>query len=115
MVEGVKSVPFDIKRVYYMFDLEPGSQRGRHAHRKLNQAMTCIQGSCTVLLDDGRIRRELVLDRPGLGVQLPAMVWHEMYDITPGAVLVCFADDVFDAADYIHEYEEFRALAAAAG
>ncbi len=88
VVEGQRQVPFEIRRTYYMFDLAAGSVRGRHAHKRLNQAMTCVQGSCTVLLDNGRARKEIVLDAPGKGLQLPAMVWHEIYDLTPGSVLI---------------------------
>lgn len=108
------SVPFDIRRVYYIFGTKPGVDRGFHAHRRLQQMAICVSGSCSVLVDDGRERREIVLDDPGIALEIGPMVWREMRRFSESAVLVVLADAIYDEADYIRDYDDFLALAAAA-
>ena len=109
--EFEKELPFKPRRYFLVFNVPNREVRGEHAHRSCRQFLVCIRGSCSVLLDDGRTRREVVLDRPELGVYMPAMVWGTQYRYSPDAVLLVFASEHYDPADYIRSYTEFRALA----
>ena len=111
-IEAASDVPFAIARVYYVYATTPGTTRGLHAHRALNQLAVAVAGSCTMLLDDGTKRMSVRLDDPGVGLTLPPMVWHEMSDFSDDCVLMVLADAVYDEADYIRDYAEFSALAA---
>lgn len=102
-----KDVPFDIKRVYYMYNTTPGFVRGRHAHRKLEQILICVHGSCKILLDDATERRVVTLDKPNLGLHISNYMWREMFDFSPDAVLLVLASEHYNEADYIRDYEEF--------
>jgi dTDP-4-dehydrorhamnose 3,5-epimerase-like enzyme len=110
-LEGQQDIPFDIARVYYIFDSEPNAPRGFHAHRNLRQYAVCVHGSCTMRLDNGRERRNVVLNRPDQALYIGSMIWREMHDFTPDCVLMVIADAVYDEADYIRDYDRFRALA----
>jgi dTDP-4-dehydrorhamnose 3,5-epimerase-like enzyme len=112
-IEGERDTGFAIARVYYIFDTQAGVARGFHAHRALQQLAVCVKGSCTMVLDDGRSRRSIVLDRPNRGVTIGPMIWREMCDFSPDAVLMVLADQHYDEADYIRDYEMFLAMAAA--
>jgi len=112
-IEGGRHVPFDIARVYYIFGTQPAVERGFHAHRVLDQYAVCLSGSCTIVVDDGRERREVPLSRPDEMLHLGAMIWHEMRDFSPDCVLMVVADAAYDEADYIRDYDQF--LAAAGG
>jgi dTDP-4-dehydrorhamnose 3,5-epimerase-like enzyme len=109
-VETLQDVPFEVKRVYYIYNVEDGVRRGFHAHRKLNQALICIRGSCKVLLDDGGSREDVTLDDPAEGLFVGKMVWREMYDFSPDAVLLVLASEHYEVEDYIFDYEEFKRL-----
>lgn len=109
-IEGTRDVPFAIARAYYIFGTLPGVVRGLHAHRIINQAAVCVRGSCVMLLDDGRVRRDVMLDAPDKLIPVPPMVWHEMRDFSADCVLLVLADAVYDEADYIRNYDEFLAL-----
>jgi len=108
-LETGRDVPFDIKRVYYLFGTVPDAQRGFHAHRDLEQLAVCVAGACTMVLDDGRSRREVRLDRPDKGLFLGPFVWREMRDFTADAVLLVLASKPYDEADYIRSYPDFLA------
>jgi len=108
-IEGGNDVPFDIARVYYVFGTVEGVSRGFHAHRNLRQVAIAVQGSITMLLDDGNDRRSVRLDDPSVGLHIGPMIWHEMHDFTPDCVLLVFADQPYDESDYIRVYEEFTA------
>jgi dTDP-4-dehydrorhamnose 3,5-epimerase-like enzyme len=110
-LEAEKSIPFPIRRVYYIFGTRPGVRRGRHAHRQLRQVLVCLAGRCTVLLDDGRQVEEVALDGNERGLVLDPMVWHEMHDFSPGCVLLVLADAWYDETDYIRDYRVFKELA----
>lgn len=109
--EFERSIPFPAKRYFLVFDVPSREIRGEHAHRVCHQFLICIKGSCTVVADDGAQRREYLLDRPNLGIYLPAMVWGIQYKYSPDAVLLVFASEYYDAADYIRDYSEFLSLA----
>lgn len=100
-------VPFEIKRMYYIFDTTPGTVRGQHAHKQLRQVLICVSGSCTIVCNDGERVSEFHLDWPDKGLLIEGCVWREMRDFSKGAVLVVLASDHYDEADYIREYTEF--------
>ena len=110
-IEGGSDLPFAIARVYYVYATTPGTVRGRHAHRVLDQLAVAVAGSCTMLLDDGQQRGEVRLDDPAMALSLPPMVWHEMSDFSPDCVLMVLANAAYDEGDYIRDHAEFTALA----
>lgn len=109
-IEEQKDLPFDIKRVYYIYDTLPGVRRGFHAHRCLEQILLCVHGSCKILLDNGREKADVVLDKPWEGLYISNDMWREMYDFSPDAVLLVLASEYYDEADYIRNYDDFLAL-----
>lgn len=106
-LESAKNIPFEIKRVYYMFDTQSDVARGFHAHKKLKQAAICISGNCTMLLDDGLRKESVVLSSPKQAVLIDPMVWHEMSDFSENCILLVLADDIYDENDYIRDYDDF--------
>lgn len=109
-LEAERNIPFPVRRVYYIYGTRPGVHRGRHAHHRLRQVLVCLNGACTILLDDGRVREEVRLTVNTEGLVLEPMVWHEMYDFSPGCVLIVLADGWYDESDYIRDYAAFKAL-----
>lgn len=109
-LEGERNIPFAIKRVYYMVDVPPGETRGFHAHRKLQQVAVCLNGSCKMVLDDGKTRESVVLDSPTKGLVIGDLVWREMSEFTAGAVLMVLASEPYDEADYIRDHDEFLTI-----
>ncbi|KAA9377525.1 isomerase [Microbispora cellulosiformans] len=107
-----RELPFTPRRFFLVSGVPGHEVRGEHAHRSCEQFLVCARGSCRVLLDDGHDRREVTLDRPSLGVHMPAMIWGTQYRYSPDAVLLVFASDHYDPDDYVGAYEEFRKLAA---
>jgi acetyltransferase-like isoleucine patch superfamily enzyme len=105
-------LPFIPARAFTVFGVTSTEVRGEHAHRVCHQFLTCVHGSLTVLADDGRERGEVVLDDPGVGLYLPPLTWGSQFGYSADAVLVVLASHPYDAADYIRDYEEFRALVA---
>lgn len=106
-LEKSKEIPFDIKRVYYMYDTKPGVRRGFHAHKSLKQILICIHGSCKIHLDNGKEIEEVTLDKPYQGLMMPDNTWREMYDFSSDAVLMVLASEVYDESDYIRDYNKF--------
>ena len=111
-IEASIDVPFAIARVYYVYATTPGTTRGLHAHRALNQLAVAVAGSCTMLLDDGTNKVSVRLDDPSVGLTMGPMIWREMSDFSPDCVLMVLADQVYDEADYIRDYADFLKLAA---
>ncbi|EHZ7120553.1 WxcM-like domain-containing protein [Vibrio vulnificus] len=109
-LEECKDIPFEIKRVYYIFSTKQGVARGFHAHRALRQLAVCVKGQCTMLLDDGKNKESLVLDSQSIGIMIEPMQWHEMHDFSADCVLLVLANDVYDESDYIRNYNEFLEL-----
>lgn len=106
-IEEQKDLPFDIKRVYYIYDTLPGVRRGFHAHKKLEQILLCVHGSCKIHLDNGFDTAEVTLDKPYEGLYISNDMWREMYDFSEGAVLLVLASEYYDESDYIRNYEDF--------
>ena len=108
-LEQNKNVPFDIKRVYYLFNTEDKVRRGFHAHKKLKQLAVVLKGSCRFLLDDGTEKIELFLENPAQGLLIESFVWREMFDFSEDCVLMVLADSEYDEDDYIRDYDIFKA------
>jgi UDP-2-acetamido-3-amino-2,3-dideoxy-glucuronate N-acetyltransferase len=100
-------LPFLPRRYFVIYDVPSIEVRGEHAHREQHQFLVCLKGSCSVVLDDGKNRNEVVLDRPDLGLYLPPMVWGIQYKYTPETVLMVLVSDIYDADDYIRDYDLF--------
>lgn len=106
-LEGSKNIPFDIKRVYYIFNAQPNTARGFHAHRQLQQVAICVSGKCRMVLDNGTKREEVWLDSPSKGLIIGNLIWREMHDFSSDCVLLIFASEYYDETDYIRDYTEF--------
>jgi acetyltransferase-like isoleucine patch superfamily enzyme len=100
-------LPFEPKRFFAVYDVQSWEVRGEHAHRELHQFLVCLKGSCSVVLDDGQARDEILLDRPEIGLHIPPMVWGIQYRYSEDALLLVLASDVYRAEDYIRDYEDF--------
>lgn len=106
-IEEMKDIPFEIKRVYYMYDTVPGVRRGYHAHKKLEQILICINGSCKILMDNGYEKKIVSLEKRYEGVYVPPGIWREMYDFSEDAVLMAVVSELYNEDDYIRNYDEF--------
>lgn len=106
-LESYKNIPFDIKRVYYIFDTKVDVIRGLHAHKELLQVMVCLKGSCRVVLDNGSAKEQVLLDSPNKGLLIDSMMWREMHDFSADCVLLILANERYDESDYIRDYNEF--------
>jgi len=110
-IEGGRHVPFDIKRVYYLYDVPGGAERGAHGHRRLQQLIVAMSGSCDVILDDGSESKVFHMNRSYYGLYVTPMMWREITNFSSGAVLMVLASDYYDPADYFRDYEQFLAEA----
>lgn len=108
-IEGSHHVPFDIARVYYLYDVPGGETRGGHAHRRLEQLIIAMSGSFDVVLDDGVARRTIGLNRSYYGLYVPRMLWRELVNFSSGSVCAVLASRLYEPEDYYYDYEEFRA------
>ncbi len=106
-LEEFKDIPFEIKRVYYIYDTLSDVRRGFHAHKNLEQILICIHGSCKILLDNGHEKKIVPLEKPYEGLYVANNMWREMFDFSPDAVLLVLASELYDESDYIRDYEEF--------
>ena len=106
-LEAGAEIPFDIKRVYYMYDTVDGVRRGGHAHKQLKQVLICVHGNCKILLDNGKETQVVPLSSPEIGLYLESDMWREMYDFSQDAVLMVLASERYDESDYIRDYDEF--------
>jgi len=107
-IEAEKSVPFEVRRVYYIFATKEGVERGFHAHKALNQVAVAVTGSCEMVLDDGECETSVLLDSAQKGVLIGPGVWRVMRNFSSDCVLLLLADQHYDEADYIRDYEEFK-------
>lgn len=106
-VEGNRHIPFDIKRVYYTYDVPGGEVRGGHAHKQLEQFIIAASGSFEVVLDDGLHRKSYFLNRSYYGLYIPRMIWRELVNFSSGSVCLVFASEYYDETDYYRDYREF--------
>ena len=107
VVENGKTLPFDVKRVYYLYDIPGGESRGAHAHKDLSQLIIAASGSFRVTLDDGIVKRSFILNRPYQGLYVKPGIWRDLDDFSAGAVCMVLASDIYKKEDYIRSYEEF--------
>lgn len=106
-LEEHHNVPFDVKRVYYIFGTQKGVRRGYHAHRDLKQLAICTSGRCKFLLDDGKHKQHIELNSPTQGLLLDGLIWREMYDFSDDCVLMVLASNYYNQQDYIRDYDTF--------
>lgn len=109
-LENSRHIPFDIKRVYYLYDVPGGSSRAAHAHRKLHQFMIAMAGSFDVTLDDGRTKEKIHMNRSYFGLYIPPMMWRDLDNFSSGSVCMVLASDVYEEDEYIRDYMEFKTL-----
>jgi len=109
-IEGGVHIPFDIKRVYYLYDMPGGSDRGSHAHKNLHQFIVALSGSFDIVLDDGKDKKRFHLNRSYSGLYVCPMMWRVLDNFSSGSVCMVLASTYYDADDYIRNYEEFLAL-----
>ncbi|MBR1387358.1 MAG: WxcM-like domain-containing protein [Alloprevotella sp.] len=107
VVSNGREVPFDIRRVYYSYDIPGGQARGAHAHKQLYQLLIAASGSFTVTLDDGSVRRTFLLNHPYEGLLIVPGIWRVLDDFSSGAICLCLASETYDKEDYIRDYDEF--------
>jgi len=106
-LESCKNIPFEVKRVYYIYGTKEGVARGFHAHKALQQVAVCISGRCRMVMDDGVTKESVWLDSPNKAICIGTMLWHEMHDFSADCVLLVLASDYYDESDYIRKYEHF--------
>ena len=110
VVESSKTIPFDVKRIYYLYDVPGGEARGGHAHKALYQLIIAASGSFNVTLDDGHVKRTVTLNRPYQGLYVVPGIWRELDNFSSGSVCLVLASEEYDEADYIRTYEEFQKI-----
>jgi dTDP-4-dehydrorhamnose 3,5-epimerase-like enzyme len=109
-IEGNHQIPFQIKRVYYLYDVPCGATRGGHAHRTLYQVIIALSGSFDVIIDDGLRKRSIFLNRPHYGLYIPPKVWRELENFSSNSVALSLVSEDYDETDYIRDYQEFKRL-----
>lgn len=106
-IEGQRDIPFEIKRVYYVYGTECHAVRGRHSHKQLEQLIFCPQGTCDFILDDGRARTLVQMDKPNKAIYIKGNIWREFTNFSPDCVVMVLASLYYDEGDYIRDYDEF--------
>ena len=106
-IQNLDQIPFEIKRVFYIYDVPTGESRGSHAHRNLKQFIICLSGSFDVLLDDGKQKKKVHLNRPWQGLYVPEMIWSSEANFDPGAVCLVLVSELYDSKSYIRDYDLF--------
>jgi dTDP-4-dehydrorhamnose 3,5-epimerase-like enzyme len=107
-IEENNQIPFQIKRVYYLYDVPSGATRGGHAHKALQQIIIALSGSFDVVLDDGVTKRQIFLNRPHYGLYIPPGVWRELENFSSNSVALSLVSQLYDESDYIRDYEVFK-------
>lgn len=100
-------IPFDIRRVFYLYDIPGGESRGAHAHKECHQFLVAASGAFEVLLDDGKIQRQIQLNRPDIGLHIPPMIWASEINFSSGAICLVLASETYNEADYLRDYDTF--------
>lgn len=107
VVENNVEVPFPIKRIYYLYDIPGGEDRGAHSHKELHQLIIAASGSFDIILDDGKVKRSITLNRPYIGLLVVPGIWRELINFSSGAICMVLASEVYEENDYIRDYKEF--------
>lgn len=102
------TLPFDVKRIYYLYDIPGGESRGAHAHKELHQLIIAASGSFDITLDDGQTRRTFQLSKPYYGLYMPAGLWRELSNFSSGAICLVLASHIYKEEDYMRNYSEFK-------
>jgi dTDP-4-dehydrorhamnose 3,5-epimerase-like enzyme len=108
-INNREEVPFDIQRIYYLYDVPGGLSRGGHAHLELQQLVVALSGSFDIIMDDGKVKRTFTLSRPYMGLYVPAGLWRELDNFSSGSICMVLASQPYSEADYFREYNEFLA------
>ena len=109
-VHNFADIPFDIKRIFYLYDIPGGESRGAHAHRECHQFLIAASGSFEVLLDDGKTQRQIQLNRPYLGLHIPPLIWASEINFSSGSICLVLASHTYSENDYIRDYEVFKKI-----
>jgi WxcM-like protein len=109
-VNGGIELPFDVKRVFYIYDIPGGESRGAHAHRKCHQFLVAASGAFEILLDDGRTKRQVLLNRPYMGLHVPPMIWASEINFSSGSICLVLTSEIYSMEDYIRSYDEYLQL-----
>lgn len=109
-VQNDESFPFNVKRIFYLYDVPGGESRGAHAHKECHQFLIAASGSFEVLLDDGKIKRQIQLNRPNVGLHIPPGIWASEINFSSGSICLVLASHNYDEQDYIRKYEDFIEL-----
>lgn len=107
IIQGKKDIPFEVKRIYYLYDIPGGEDRGGHAHKELHQLIVAASGSFNVMLDDGQNKKIVTLNRPNYGLMVVPGIWRELFEFSSGAICLVLASHKYDNNDYIRNYEQF--------
>ncbi|EAH8156400.1 TPA: WxcM-like domain-containing protein [Campylobacter coli] len=110
-LENLKEIPFEVKRIYYIYDTKPDFPRGAHAHKELEQVLIMMDGSCELVLNDGKDIKNIILNRPDVGLFIGKNIWREMKNFSYGAKLLVLASDFYNEKEYIRDYNEFLRMA----
>lgn len=112
VMENLAVAPISIKRVYYLYDLPAGAERGGHSHIAMKSIIVALSGSFDVVVDDGKNKKRVTLNRPDCGLYLPVGIWRTLDNFSSGSICLVLASEKYDADDYIRDYEEFKQLTA---
>lgn len=107
VVENNINIPFKIKRIFYLYDIPGGEDRGAHAHKKCHQFLVAVSGSFEVYLDDGKVKKAILLNQPYRGLHIPPGIWASEVNFSSGAICLVLASELYDEEDYIRKYDEF--------
>lgn len=109
-IHNSKEIPFDIKRVFYLYDVPGGESRGAHAHKECHQFLIAASGAFEVLLDDGKVKRVVMLNRPNWGLHIPPMIWASEINFSSGAICLVLASHTYNETDYVRSYNDYLSL-----
>ena len=109
-VHNSEEIPFDVKRIFYLYDIPGGESRGAHAHKECHQFLVAASGSYEVLLDDGKIQRQVQLNRPDIGLHIPPGIWASEINFSSGSICLVLASHLYDGEDYLRDYKEYIEL-----